>query len=141
AQSESVTEIKPFVRYWVHVGMVRMDGEKMSKSRGNMAFVRDLIPVYGGNALRYYLLEFPYRSQFEYFERDLEAAAARWRAVAEACHGPMEAPDPSADGDRLSRLIAASLDNDLDTPAALAALSEFAARVSRDEHRGDRALL
>jgi len=141
AQSETATGIKPFVRYWMHVGMVRMEGEKMSKSRGNLAFVRELVPVYGGNAIRFYLLGFPYRSQFEYFERDLAHAAERWSAIDEACHGPVEAPDPSPEGEQLGGLIGISLDNDLDTPAALAALGELAARVSRDKTPGDRANL
>ena len=85
AQSESATGDAPFAKYWVHVGLVWMDGEKMSKSIGNMVFARDLIAKYGADALRCYLLGFPYREQLEYFERDMDAAARRWQRIAAAC--------------------------------------------------------
>ena len=52
AQSEHYTGIKPFVRYWFHVAMVGLAGEKMSKSLGNMLFVSELLKTYSADALR-----------------------------------------------------------------------------------------
>jgi len=139
AQSESATGESPFVRYWMHVGMVHMDGEKMSKSLGNLAFVRDLAPRFGADALRWYLLGFPYREQFEYFERDLAAAQQEWEKVA-ACVEPAEG-NPSAQGEALRQQALAALDDDLDTSHALAALLDLATLVSHEGHPGDRATL
>lgn len=139
AQSESATGESPFVRYWMHVGMVRMDGEKMSKSLGNLAFVRELAPRFGADALRWYLLGFPYREQFEYFERDLAAAQQDWERVA-GCAEPAEG-NPSASGEALRQRALAALDDDLDTPNALSALRDLAALATHEGQPGDRATL
>jgi L-cysteine:1D-myo-inositol 2-amino-2-deoxy-alpha-D-glucopyranoside ligase len=60
-QSETALGVRPFALLWTHVAMVRMDGEKMSKSLGNMVFVRDLLRSYSPDALRVYLLGHHYR--------------------------------------------------------------------------------
>ena len=56
AQAETLTGQAPFVRHWMHNAMVRMDGEKISKSLGNMVFIRDLVPTSAPDAIRLYLL-------------------------------------------------------------------------------------
>lgn len=152
AQSETATGEEPFARFWVHVGLVAMEGDKMSKSKGNMAFVRDLIPLYGGDALRYYLLRVPYRQPCEYLERDLVAAAGAWRSIADACRDEVVGAQfiaPTARGvinrapTKLARLRArclAALDDDLDMPRALVAIREMA-DVARDGAPADRAAL
>ncbi len=140
AQSESATGEAPFVRYWVHVGLVWMDGEKMSKSKGNMAFARDLIPRYGTDALRYYLLGFPYRERLEYLEPELSEAAARWEAIASACAGPDEGA-MTAQSRALRDQCLAALDDDLDTPTALARIGDLGRLVHREDTGGDRAAL
>jgi cysteinyl-tRNA synthetase len=120
--------------------MVAMDGEKMSKSKGNLAFVRDLIPKYGGDALRLYLLSEPYRQPFEYFERDLAAAAADWTTIAAAADGPTdESPTPA--GEATEHRVIAALDEDLNTPLALDAVRTLAADIQRSNHAGDRTAL
>jgi L-cysteine:1D-myo-inositol 2-amino-2-deoxy-alpha-D-glucopyranoside ligase len=127
AQSESATGLHPFVRYWMHVGLVFMDGEKMSKSLGNLAFVRDLTPRYGGDALRYYLLGFPYRERMEYRESDLAAAASRWDVVARAA--AREEPGPETPAGKAAReACLAALDDDLNTPRVLEILDDLAER-------------
>ncbi len=140
AQSESATGEAPFSQYWVHVGLVWMDGEKMSKSRGNMAFARDLIAKYGAGALRYYLLGFPYREKLEYFERDLADAAERWQVIEAACQGPADEGDTEFSG-RLRQAALTALDDDLDTPRVLGSLDELAAAVRSSSHPSDRAAL
>jgi len=139
AQSEIATGESPFVRYWMHVGMVYMDGEKMSKSLGNMAFVRDLAPRFGADALRWYLLGFPYREQFEYFESALAKSQRDWDQV--AAHTKPAEGNPSAQGEALRQRALAALDDDLDTPNALAALRDLATLVSHEGNPGDRAIL
>jgi cysteinyl-tRNA synthetase len=135
-QGEALTPGQPFARYWMHVGLVGMDGEKMSKSRGNLAFARDLLPVYGPHALRYYLLGFPYREPFSYVESDLRAAADRWARIAEATSGPVPAgPWGASASPQLLRFLDVLAD-DLDTPTAMVLLDELAASVrSSDDPR------
>ena len=115
AQSEAVTG-KPFVRHWMHVGMVRLGGEKMSKSLGNLVFVHSLLAAHEPAAVRLALLGQHYRTSWEFEEGLLEEASerlARWRAAGEG-EGALEA-------------VRARLDDDLDTPGALEAVDEAAA--------------
>ena len=122
AQSESVTG-RPFVKHWLHVGLVGLDGTKMSKSLGNLVFVSDLLAASEPAAVRLALLDHHYRFDWEWQESDLSNAVARlavWRAAAEG---------DGTDGDGIAglELVRAALDNDLDTPRALAALDTEAA--------------
>jgi L-cysteine:1D-myo-inositol 2-amino-2-deoxy-alpha-D-glucopyranoside ligase len=140
AQSETANGDAPFCQHWVHVALVWMDGEKMSKSRGNMAFARDLLPVYGGDALRYYLLAIHYRERLEYVEDDLKTAAERWRGIARSLQGTIGGA-PSAEANAIGGRFSAAMDDDLDTPAALRALHDLADLVNKTDAAGDRALL
>ena len=72
AQSESYTDKKPFVKYWIHCGMVLYEAEKMSKSLGNLIFIKDLKKKYSSNAIRWLLLSNHYRRPWEYEEEDLK---------------------------------------------------------------------
>ncbi|HXR53788.1 MAG TPA: cysteine--tRNA ligase [Acidimicrobiales bacterium] len=116
AQCESVTN-KPFVRHWLHVGLVAMDGQKMSKSLGNLVFIADLLKEFEPMAVRLALLDHHYRGDWEWRREDAEVATARlerWRAA------PANRPDDA--------LVAVRrrLDDDLDTPGALVALDRLA---------------
>jgi len=75
AQAEAATGQRPFVEWWMHAGMLRYDGEKMSKSLGNLVLVRDLLRSFSGDAIRLYLVRHHYRSELAYRQADLEAAA------------------------------------------------------------------
>ncbi len=121
AQSEAVTG-QPFVRHWLHVGLVGLGGTKMSKSLGNLVFVGDLVKEWEPTAVRLALLSHHYRPDWSWSPDDLDRAAARlaaWRATAGA---------PESDDDEGGlRPVRAALDDDLDTPAALASLDAAAA--------------
>ena len=140
AQSESATGDAPFAQYWVHGGLVWMDGEKMSKSRGNMVFARELIARYGAGALRYYLLSVPYREKLEYFAEDMAAVAQRWERIVAASGGPADEGDTEVSA-RVRAATLAALDDDLDTPRALAGLDELAAAAHAQGNPSDRAVL
>jgi L-cysteine:1D-myo-inositol 2-amino-2-deoxy-alpha-D-glucopyranoside ligase len=117
AQSESVTR-RTFVRHWLHVGLVGLGGEKMSKSLGNLVFVGDLLKDWEASAVRLALLAHHYRGDWEWTGEDLVVAAERlerWRTAFEG------------DGERALAAVRHRLDDDLDTPGALAALDEEAA--------------
>ena len=110
AQSEAATG-EPFVRHWMHQAMVRMDGEKMSKSLGNLVFVSDLRKEFDPRAIRLGLVTHHYRDSWEWNEQIMPAAAARldrWIAA-----GP---------GSAALDEVRARLDDDLDTPGAVAAI-------------------
>lgn len=74
AQSETFTGKKPFAQTWMHVAMLRYQGEKMSKSLGNLVMVSDLLKKYSSNAIRYVLLSHHYRTPWEFTEYELDAA-------------------------------------------------------------------
>ena len=84
AQSEAATG-EPFVRHWMHVGLVRMDGEKMSKSLGNLVFVSDLLKTWDPRAIRLAIIEHHYRDSWEWDEHLMPRAAARLRAGERLC--------------------------------------------------------
>src|SRR5205823_6287442 len=113
AQSETAFGKWPFASIWAHVAMVRMDGEKMSKSLGNMVFVRDLLRTYSANAVRLYLLSHHYRRVWEWSAADLNAAAHR----AERLEAAARAADDSTEDARAA--FAEAMADDLDTPRAI----------------------
>ncbi|MDO8460954.1 MAG: cysteine--tRNA ligase [bacterium] len=74
AQSESYTGKKSFVKYWMHTAMVIYQGEKMSKSLGNLVMVSHLLKKYSANEIRYVLLSHHYRKPWEFEEEELKKA-------------------------------------------------------------------
>jgi L-cysteine:1D-myo-inositol 2-amino-2-deoxy-alpha-D-glucopyranoside ligase len=120
AQSESVNQV-PFVRRWLHTGMVRHEGEKMSKSLGNLVFPAALIQEHEPAAVRLALLAHHWRSSWTFDADELKVAAERleaWRKAAARLRAGGKRSLPEA--------VEASLANDLDTPAALAAVDAMA---------------
>src|SRR3990172_1784076 len=86
AQSESFTGKKPFVRYWMHNGLLRLGEEKMSKSLGNLITIREALKKYSADAIRIFVLSSYYRSPITFTEEAMEAAekgADRLRQVAQ----------------------------------------------------------
>ncbi|MEO6796476.1 MAG: cysteine--tRNA ligase [Candidatus Dormibacter sp.] len=118
AQSESVTGVRPFARTWMHVGMLRYEGEKMSKSLRNLVLVRELLPRFDADSIRVTLLRHHYRESWEYSEAALRSAA-RW--VADLRRAASSATGAAGTG--LSR-IRGAMEDDLDTPRALDILEE-----------------
>jgi L-cysteine:1D-myo-inositol 2-amino-2-deoxy-alpha-D-glucopyranoside ligase len=111
----------PFVRHWLHVGLVGLDGTKMSKSLGNLVFVGDLLKDWEPAVVRLALLAHHYRPDWEWTAEDMPRAARRlehWRSADRGVAA--DGPDPSV------LAVRARLDDDLDTPGALAALDEVA---------------
>jgi len=115
AQSEAATGSE-FVRHWMHVGMVSLDGEKMSKSLGNLVFVHRLLEQgHDPAAIRLALLVHNYRLGWEWKDPMLEEAEdrlARWRAAGR--------------GEAALETVRDRLDDDLDTPGAIGAIDEAA---------------
>jgi cysteinyl-tRNA synthetase len=126
AQGESLTGLRPLVRYWVHTGLLNLSGRKMSKSAGNTLLVRELLKEYSADVLRRYLLSWHYRDDVEFSLPRLKRSsraylrgagkAAMLRAAAKA-RGAAE-PTPEEVRKRLSPFYSA-MDDDIDTPRAI----------------------
>ena len=130
AQSEAVTGANPFARFWVHVAMARLGGEKMSKSEGNMVFVNDLLERFSPDAFRIYLLGTHYREPLDYEEAGLHRATEFALSLATAARLSTEEGGEPVPIEEYVRRFDDALDNDLDTPAALGVLGEIAAAAS-----------
>jgi L-cysteine:1D-myo-inositol 2-amino-2-deoxy-alpha-D-glucopyranoside ligase len=122
AQSEAATGV-PFVRHWMHQAMVRMDGEKMSKSLGNLVFISELRKTYDTRAIRLGIVAHHYRDSWSWNDEIMPAAAGRleaWLATSTI--------EGVADSDLALDEVRARLDDDLDTPGAGAAIDAAVAR-------------
>ncbi|PSF36605.1 cysteine--tRNA ligase [Aphanothece hegewaldii CCALA 016] len=82
AQSEAATE-KPLARYWMHNGMVKVGGEKMSKSLGNFITIRELLDKYDRNAVRLFILQAQYRKPLDFTDEALQASTNGWTTLKE----------------------------------------------------------
>jgi len=127
AQSEHFTGKAPFSRIWMHTGMVHQDGEKMSKSLGNLTLVSDLLKDYSANAIRVTLLNHHYRYPWECFPEDLEVATETvglFERVRTLLGTHADGSDHMLHG-----LFVAAMENDLNTPQALLLLRQAAETV------------
>jgi L-cysteine:1D-myo-inositol 2-amino-2-deoxy-alpha-D-glucopyranoside ligase len=129
AQSENAFGVEPFARTWVHVAMVGYNGEKMSKSLGNLVLVRDALKDYSADAIRLYLFSNHYRSPWIYEDAELE----RWARVAddliEAAEFPAYGIEEELDVGNLRDRFFTALDDDLNTPIAIEALQEIGTSI------------
>jgi cysteinyl-tRNA synthetase len=121
-----------FARYWMHNGLLGLDGEKMSKSLGNSLLVSEVLTRVRAPELRYYLVQAHYRSLLEYSEDALEEAAAAYQRIerfamraAEVLMDGDGSPEAREAGDEAAGLpvsFRSAMDDDLSVPAALAAV-------------------
>nr|MBU6202456.1 cysteine--tRNA ligase [Acidobacteriota bacterium] len=129
AQSEAATGVA-FVKHWMHVAMVWMDGHKMSKSRGNLVFIDDLRKRYDPRAIRLGLLMNHYRHEWEWDKGLIDRATARlgnWMATTVDSKGPRQGNDERG-GDAVLESVRRHLDDDLDTPGAVQAIDAAVAQ-------------
>jgi L-cysteine:1D-myo-inositol 2-amino-2-deoxy-alpha-D-glucopyranoside ligase len=114
AQSESLTGVRPFARIWMHTGMVRYRGEKMSKSLRNLVLVRDLLARHDPAAIRVLLLRHHHRESWDYSPAQLEEADEWTRRLRDAAGRVSDLPAGPA-----AARVRNALEDDLDTPRAL----------------------
>jgi len=119
-QSEGSTGKVPFAKYWIHTGQVFYEGEKMSKSKGNLVMVSSLLEKYSANAIRFLLLSHHYRDRWEFKEEDLANAQKRVETLSgKLCGGG-------------SNEFINIMDNDLNTPEALELLLSYGSKLIYD---------
>jgi cysteinyl-tRNA synthetase len=133
AQSESFTGKKPFVKYWLHNGLVQLGGDKMSKSLGNLITIKQALEKYSADALRIFILSSHYRSPLTYSEEGLEAA----KSAEERLLRVVSRDDPAGgkgeafDAKSYQEQFIEAMDDDFNTARALGALFDLAGAINQ----------
>ncbi len=133
AQSESFTGKKPFVKYWLHNGLVQLGEEKMSKSLGNLITIKDALQKYSADAIRIFALSSHYRSPLTYSEEVIEAA----RSGVERLLRVVSRDDPTGgigealDAEPYRQQFIEAMDDDFNAPQALAVLFDLAREINQ----------
>jgi cysteinyl-tRNA synthetase len=132
----------PMVNYWIHNGFVRVDNEKMSKSLGNFFTIRDVLKKYDAEVIRFFILRAHYRSPLNYSDVNLDdaktALARLYTALSEVDAGANAAVDwDEAHAVRFRE----AMDDDFNTPMALAELFDLASSVNRSKSAAEAAQL
>jgi cysteinyl-tRNA synthetase len=122
--AQAVGAGRTFARYWLHNGMVNVDGEKMSKSLGNFVTLGDVLDRFGPRAFRLVVLQTHYRRQMELGERELEDAAKAMERIDSLIRRARNTELADTEIDEVDRFRFA-MDDDFDTPAAVAFVFEL----------------
>ena len=151
AQSECFTGKKPFVKYWMHNGLLQLSGEKMSKSLGNLITIREAIQKYSADAIRVFILHSNYRSPLTYDEVTLDATGVALRAFSDAkwklseryaemnrsiLEARGEKTDNIAPADTYRKRFISAMDDDFNTAQAIATLFDLAQEINRAVNLG-----
>ncbi len=137
AQSESFTGVVPFVRYWLHNGLMQLGEQKVSKSTGNLVTVKELLSRFSPDAIRLFVLSSHYRNPLTYSEEALEASeqgAERLRQTAS-----QRADDGGAgslNSEPFKQKFIEAMDDDFSTAQAVATLFELAREINRGREQG-----
>ncbi len=134
AQSEGAlgeTDMEPFVRYWMHNGFVRLQDQKMSKSTGNVTIIRELLKRYDPEVVRFFVARAHYRSPLNYSDQHLDdAKQALSRLYIALKASPISAGAPDWN-ESYGRRFRDAMDDDFNTPEAVAALFDLANEINR----------
>jgi len=122
AQSEQFTGELPFAQFWMHTGMLRYKGEKMSKSLGNLIMVSDLLKTYSPNTIRYLLLSHHYRDSWEYHDEEVQKAKKVMDVIETKLKSAKQ--QESQNENEALKQFAMALSDDLNTPKALSLLNQ-----------------
>ncbi|QUH22521.1 cysteine--tRNA ligase [Methanobacterium alkalithermotolerans] len=140
AQMEAASDKSPMVRYWMHTGFLNVSGEKMSKSLGNFITIRDLLEDYDPQIFRFFVLSTHYRSPIDFSEKTLEQAAKSLKRIQKTLEKLNELVGSSDGNDDayFSGLLEdyqtkffESMDNDFNTPEALAHIFNFVKELNK----------
>jgi cysteinyl-tRNA synthetase len=137
-QSESFTGKKPFAKYWMHNGLLQLGEDKMSKSLGNLITIKDALKEYNSDTIRIFVLNSHYRSPLKYSLEAFQAAqsgAERLRRTVEREDSAGNA-DNRLDPEPYRKLFIEAMDDDFNTPQALASLFDLARAVNQAADSG-----
>ena len=136
AQSEASTGVVPFSRYWVHNGLLRLGGDKMSKSLGNLVSVEEALEQFSPDAIRLYFLSSHYRSPLSYSDDGCAAMERSLDRLRHALERESASGGDSLDAEPYRRQFFEAMDDDLNTPRALASLFDLARDINRNSDEG-----
>jgi len=138
AQSESFTGTKPFVKYWLHNGLLQLGEDKMSKSVGNLITIKEALDRYSADAMRIFVLSSHYRSPLTYSEEALEAAERGAERLQQAARseGGGEKVDEKIDIESYRQRFTEAMDDDFNTAQAVATLFDLAREINRLSDEG-----
>jgi cysteinyl-tRNA synthetase len=138
AQSESFTGKKPFAKYWLHNGLLRLGEEKMSKSLGNLITIKEALSKYSADAIRIFVLSSHYRSPLTYSEEGLEAGEnARDRLISVYSRiDPTGGKGEALDAEPYRKQFIEAMDDDFNTAQALAVLFDLANAINQAGDQG-----
>ncbi len=139
AQMEGVSGLEPMVNAWMHTGFLRTIGTRMAKSAGNFVTIREALSQYDYRVLRYFFLSHHYRSAIDFGSHTLENAANALSRIDSFSRSISPLTDDPDSGDLVSHYreaILERLDDDFDTPGALAALFDFIREQNRRGNPG-----
>lgn len=141
AQAESLTGVRPVVKYWVHTHHVNMRGRKMSKSLGNVVTVREALERYPADAVRFFLLGTHYRKDMDL--KGMDAAAKRlkrMRRIGREMGGSL-APESRAARQSEVAGFEAAMNDDFDTPGAIDSIERSLRKAARERDSGRKSAL
>lgn len=130
-QSESYTGKIPYVKTWMHTAMVLYQGEKMSKSLGNLVLVADLLKTYNPFVIRWTLLSHHYRDPWEFREEELVEVDKKIEHIQQVEKSGHIHEETNKNNRYLTRFLA-YMEDDLDTPSALKALIQLCERAEKE---------
>jgi cysteinyl-tRNA synthetase len=138
AQSESFTGKKPFVKYWLHNGLLQFGEEKMSKSIGNLITIKEALTKYSANAIRIFVLSSHYRSPLTYSEEALEAAEGGTERLLRVISREDNTTDSdnTLDAKSYRQQFIKVMDDDFNTPQALGILFDLARAINQAADSG-----
>ncbi|HAS28272.1 MAG TPA: cysteine--tRNA ligase, partial [Dehalococcoidia bacterium] len=136
-QSECFTGKKPFAKYWMHNGLLQFGGDKMSKSLGNLITIKDALQKYNVDTIRIFILNSHYRSPLKYSLEAFQAA----ESAADRLRRTLEREDNADNTNKLDpqpyrKLFIEAMDDDFNTPQALAALFDLARAINQAADAG-----
>ncbi len=147
AQAEAFTGLKPFVRYWMHGGMLMVKGEEMHKSLGNFWAIKDAVARWDPMVLRFFLLNAHYRSPIDFSPEAIEEAGRSYERLREATRNleaALRSPPEKGPGDAALDAATAharsafetAMSDDFNTREAIAAIFEYARELNRAVQTG-----
>ena len=137
AQSECASDHK-FANYWMHSGLLKINGEKMSKSLGNFAMLKDLYNSYHPEVIRYYLISSHYRSSLNFDNESLNQARSALTRLYQAIS--IASSQESDLHDRSVSEFIKSMNDDLNTPEALSTLFGLAKLINSSQDTQDQSM-